>query len=144
MIEIVFQRLHPDARLPSYATPGAAGMDLAAIAASSISPGNYAVIPTGLAVEIPPGWEGQVRPRSGHAARNGVTVLNSPGTIDADYRGEIQVLLVNFGKEAFQIEVGMRIAQLVIASAPQATVRFGDDLSQSDRGSGGFGSTSSS
>lgn len=141
MTEIVFQRLRPDARLPSYATPGAAGMDLMAIATASISPGDYTVIPTGLAVEIPPGWEGQVRPRSGHAARNGVTVLNSPGTIDADYRGEIQVLLINFGKEAFHIEVGMRVAQLVIAPAPQVTVRFGDQLSQSDRGSGGFGST---
>ena len=144
MTEIIFQRLHPDARLPSYATPGAAGMDLAAITASSISPGDYAIIPTGLAVEIPPGWEGQVRPRSGHAARNGVTVLNTPGTIDADYRGEIQVLLINFGRETFHIEVGMRIAQLVIAPAPQVTMRFGDQLPQSDRGSGGFGSTGSS
>ncbi|MBA1347228.1 dUTP diphosphatase [Rhizobium sp. WYCCWR 11146] len=141
MIEIIFQRLHDDALLPSYATPGSAGMDLSAITISTIAPGDYAVIPTGLAVEIPAGWEGQIRPRSGHASRNGVTVLNSPGTIDADYRGEIQVILINFGKKDFEIKVGMRIAQLVVAPAPQALPRFEESISPTERGSNGFGST---
>jgi dUTP pyrophosphatase len=107
----------------------------------TIAPGAYAMIPTGIALALPPGIEGQVRPRSGLAAKHGVTVLNSPGTIDADYRGEVNVLLVNHGKAPFLVERGMRIAQLVIASVALASVHIVEKLSETDRGSGGFGST---
>jgi dUTP pyrophosphatase len=134
-----------DLPLPSYQSEGAAGLDLvAAVAAETpivLAPGHRALIPTGLAIALPAGTEGQVRPRSGLAARHGVTVLNSPGTIDADYRGEIQVILVNLGQESFTITRGMRIAQLIIAPAPQITIRETTNLDETTRGVAGFGST---
>lgn len=130
--------------LPGYATAGAAGMDLLAAVAEDLTlpPGDRAVIPTGIAIALDPGFEAQVRPRSGLAARHGVTVLNSPGTIDSDYRGEIGVILINCGKDPFIVTRGMRVAQLVIAPVVQAVWReVGDDLPSSTRGQGGFGST---
>lgn len=127
--------------LPTYATPGSAGMDLRADGDWSLDPGEVRLIPTGLAIAIPEGHEGQVRPRSGLAARHGVTVLNSPGTIDSDYRGEVKVLLINHGKECFRICHGDRIAQLVIAPFSRCQVREVENLDETSRGSGGFGST---
>jgi dUTP pyrophosphatase len=131
--------------LPSYQSEGAAGLDLlAAVAADApviIGPGQRALVPTGLAIALPAGTEGQVRPRSGLAAQHGVTVLNSPGTIDADYRGEIRVILVNMGQESFTVTRGMRIAQLIIAPALQVTIRETTNLNETTRGVGGFGST---
>jgi dUTP pyrophosphatase len=134
-----------DLPLPSYQSAAAAGLDLlAAVAADApiaIAPGRWAAIPTGLALALPPGTEGQVRPRSGLAAEHGVTVLNAPGTIDADYRGEIKVLLVNLGPDPFTVTRGMRIAQLVIATAARARLVEAADLATTARGTGGFGST---
>jgi dUTP pyrophosphatase len=129
--------------LPAYQTAGSAGMDLQADveAPLHIPPGGRALVPTGLAVEIPLGFEGQVRPRSGLALRHGVTLANTPGTIDADYRGEIQVLLINLGEAAFAVRHGERIAQLVIAPVARATWRAATDLTPTGRGSGGFGHT---
>lgn len=131
--------------LPAYQTDHAAGLDLlAAVApdgAVTIAPGAYAFVPTGLCIELPPGTEAQVRPRSGLAAKSGVTVLNSPGTIDADYRGEVQVLLINHGSHPFVIRRGDRIAQMVIARVEQAKLAETKVLSQTKRGAGGFGST---
>ncbi|MCL1873954.1 MAG: dUTP diphosphatase [Clostridiales bacterium] len=133
--------------LPAYQTAAASGLDLpAAVKAEGLllAAGAYALVPTGLTMELPKGYEAQVRPRSGLAARHGIGVLNSPGTIDADYRGEVQVILINHGKEDLLISRGMRIAQMVIAPVYQADLRvLGDDeeLAASDRGSGGFGHT---
>lgn len=131
--------------LPAYQTEHAAGLDLlAAVPAEgdiTIAPGAYAFVPTGLSLELPPGTEAQVRPRSGLAAKFGVTVLNSPGTIDADYRGEVQVLLINHGAQPFVIRRGDRIAQMVIAQVVQAKVVPARALSKTQRGAGGFGST---
>jgi dUTP pyrophosphatase len=134
-----------DLPLPSYQSEGAAGLDLlAAVAADApvnIAPGHRALIPTGLAIALPAGTEGQVRPRSGLAARHGVTVLNSPGTIDADYRGEIQVILVNLGQDSFNVTRGMRVAQLIVAPAMQVTICESANLNETTRGVAGFGST---
>jgi dUTP pyrophosphatase len=134
-----------DLPLPQYQSAHAAGLDLQAAVPSDapikIAPGSRAMIPTGIAVALPPGTEGQVRPRSGLAARHGITVLNSPGTIDADYRGEIQVILVNLGSEPFAVERGMRIAQLVIARVEQAKLIESVSLEPTERASGGMGST---
>jgi dUTP pyrophosphatase len=134
-----------DLPLPSYQSALAAGLDLlAAVAANAplqLAPGARALVPTGIAIALPEGYEAQVRPRSGLAARHGVTVLNAPGTIDADYRGEIQVLLVNLGAEAAAITCGMRIAQLVIAPVSHARLSEVASLDETARGSGGFGST---
>lgn len=129
--------------LPAYQTAGAAGMDLVAAveAPTTIAPGARALVPTGLALALPEGYEGQVRPRSGLAARHGVTVLNAPGTIDADYRGEVQVILVNHGEAPFVVSRGDRIAQLVVAAVTRAAPVVVADLDETDRGSGGFGST---
>ena len=131
--------------LPAYQSAHAAGLDLlAAVPEGSplmLSPGQRALVPTGLTIALPPGYEAQVRPRSGLAAKHGVTVLNSPGTIDADYRGEIGVLLINHGAAPFTIRRGERIAQMVIASVVQAELVPVISLSATDRGSGGFGST---
>ena len=132
-----------DLPLPAYQSEHAAGLDLVAAvpAPVSIAPGTWASIPTGLAIALPHGTEGQVRPRSGLAARHGVTVLNAPGTIDADYRGEIQVLLVNFGAESFVVTRGLRIAQLVIKPILNAQVIEAKNLDKTTRGAAGFGST---
>jgi dUTP pyrophosphatase len=130
---------------PSYASEGAAGLDLvAALPATEpvlIVPRSWAAIPTGLAFEIPRGYQGEVRPRSGLALRHAVTVLNSPGTIDSDYRGEVRVLLINFGPEAFSVTRGMRIAQLVFVPVMHATIRAVKSINMTMRGDGGFGST---
>ncbi len=131
--------------LPAYQSTHAAGLDLlAAVPDTSplvLAPGKHAMVPTGLAIALPDGFEAQVRPRSGLAAKHGVTVLNSPGTIDADYRGEIQVILINHGSEPFAIKRGERIAQMVIAPVVQAKLVAVAELSTTDRGTGGFGST---
>jgi dUTP pyrophosphatase len=131
--------------LPAYQSAGAAGLDLMAAvpedAPVTLAPGQRANVPTGIAVALPPGTEGQVRPRSGLAARHGVTVLNSPGTVDSDYRGEIQVILVNLGLESFSITRGLRIAQFVIAPVLHAQVSEKKNLTKTARGSKGFGST---
>ena len=130
-------------RLPEYESPGAAGIDLRAFLESEISlkPLEWAKIPTGLFIEIPQNYEAQVRPRSGLAARYGVTVLNAPGTIDPDYRGEVEVILVNFGKEPFTVKDGDRIAQMVISPLVRAELSEAGSLSETERGAGGFGST---
>jgi dUTP pyrophosphatase len=132
-----------DLPLPAPASAGSAGADLrAAVAAELVlAPGERALVPTGLVLEIPPGWEGQVRPRSGLALRHGVTVANAPGTIDSDYRGEVGVVLVNLGAEPFTVRRGDRIAQLVIAAVARVDWEEADDLAGSARGDGGFGST---
>lgn len=132
-----------DLPLPSYATSQSAGCDLMAAVESPVTlePQKTAMIPTGIALALPEFFEAQVRPRSGLAAKNGVTVLNSPGTIDADYRGEIKVILINHGDAAITIERGMRIAQMVIAPVVQASWNQVDSLNETTRGAGGFGST---
>lgn len=136
-------RLRADAILPRYQTAGAAGMDLhAAIdAAIPLAPGARATIATGLSFAIPHGWEGQVRPRSGLASRHGITVLNAPGTIDEDFRGEVAVVLVNHGQEPFVVRPGDRIAQIVFAPYARATLVEVDALDDTARGAGGYGST---
>ncbi|GHV16770.1 deoxyuridine 5'-triphosphate nucleotidohydrolase [Spirochaetia bacterium] len=133
----------PQARLPEYASAGAAGADICARLNEphSIPPMGRARVPTGIALEIPPGYEAQVRPRSGLAAKHGITVLNSPGTIDSDYRGELEIILINLGDLAFTIADGDRIAQLVIAPVSRARIEEAGALSETERGSGGFGST---
>lgn len=129
--------------LPTYATEQSAGMDLSAALeeAIEIGPGERALIPTGLSIALPAGYEAQIRPRSGLALKHGVTVLNAPGTIDADYRGEIKVILANLGTEPFTVERGMRIAQMVIAKHANVEWEVVKDLQESERGEGGFGST---
>ena len=131
--------------LPEYATPDSAGLDLmAAIGeAVSIAPGKRAIVPSGLAIALPRGFEAQVRPRSGLAAKHGITVLNAPGTIDADYRGEVGVILANLGDETFTVEPGMRIAQMVVAPVSRIAWDETEELPESGRGAGGFGSTGS-
>lgn len=131
------------AKLPTYGTAMAAGADLYACLTEPVilQPGERSIIPTGLAVELPPQVEIQVRPRSGIAIKHGVTVLNSPGTIDADYRGEMGVMLINLGDKPFTITHGDRIAQMVVAVAPQVAFDWTDELSETERGTGGFGST---
>lgn len=131
-------------KLPTRATSGAAGYDLCAAEHVIIPAGGYRMVPTGLRISMPHGLEAQVRPRSGLAAKHGVTVLNAPGTIDSDYRGEICVILINHGREEFAIEPGMRIAQLVFARITQVDFEVTDSLDESHRGSGGFGSTGTS
>lgn len=136
-----------DIPLPAYETAGAAGMDLRAAVPPSepleLAPGRRALIPTGFVIEIPQGFEAQIRPRSGLAFKNGVTCLNTPGTIDSDYRGEIKVLLVNLGDEIFTVTRDMRIAQMVIAPVVRASVVETTETSETKRGGGGFGSTGS-
>jgi dUTP pyrophosphatase len=141
--KVVFKQLRPDAVVPRYMTENAAGMDLAAAIdeARVLAAGERAAVGTGLAMAIAPGYEGQVRPRSGLAAKHGVTVVNAPGTIDADFRGEVMVLLINLGRETVTIEPRERIAQLVIAPVEQAEISVADELPPTARGAGGFGST---
>ena len=127
--------------LPSYATSGSAGMDLRASEKTALAPGEYKAVGTGLYLEIPDGFEGQVRPRSGLALKHGVTLLNAPGTIDSDYRGEVRVILINHGRTAYTVEPGDRIAQLVFARTARADFAERDDLPETDRAAGGFGST---
>jgi dUTP pyrophosphatase len=127
--------------LPSYATDGSAGLDLRADAPVTLAPGERALVPTGLAIAIPAGYEGQVRPRSGLALREGITCLNSPGTIDSDYRGEVAVILANLGQRAVTIQRGDRIAQLVLAPVERGELMEGASLPPTGRGEGGFGHT---
>ncbi|MBD79156.1 MAG: dUTP diphosphatase [Crocinitomicaceae bacterium] len=142
-IKVINKGRHP---LPQYATENAAGLDLKANIDSEINLGSLerVIIPTGIFLELPPGFEAQVRPRSGLAAKHGITVLNSPGTIDADYRGEVGVILVNCSKESFRIEDGERIAQLVVAKYEQIEWQQVEELSDTARGAGGFGHTGKS
>lgn len=139
------RRVREQAELPRYMSAGAAGLDLGAAldAAITLAPGGRALVPTGLIVELPPGYEGQVRPRSGLAVRHGLTVLNAPGTIDSDYRGELCVALINLGSETVDIAPQMRIAQLVVAPVSRVEVQEvgAGDLSRTPRGAGGFGHT---
>jgi dUTP pyrophosphatase len=147
MSDVAFVRLDhgKDLPAPAYATAGAAGMDLVAAIAENepmvIAPGARAAVPTGLIFAIPEGFEGQVRPRSGLALKNGVTVLNAPGTIDSDYRGEVKVILVNTSAEPFSISRGMRIAQIIFAKVEQLKLSEVANLDATERGDGGFGST---
>jgi dUTP pyrophosphatase len=147
MIELFVTRLpgSEDLPLPTYATAGAAGLDLLAAvpqdAPVTLLPGGRALVPTGLAMQLPDGYEGQVRPRSGLALRHGITVLNTPGTVDADYRGEVGVILVNLGAEPFTVERGARVAQLVVAPVSRIAIVEQMALDVTVRGAGGFGST---
>jgi len=129
--------------LPEHASPGSAGLDLRAAVAEDVvlDPGERTLVPTGLVLELPRGWEGQVRPRSGLAVRYGISLLNSPGTIDSDYRGEVMVVLANLGGESFTIRRGDRIAQLVVSPVSRVVVQEASELGSTDRGEGGFGST---
>ena len=131
--------------LPAYETAGAAGMDLRAGVPADrplmLTPGKRALVPTGFIFEVPAGYEAQIRPRSGLAFKHGITCLNTPGTIDSDYRGEVKVILANLGREPFEVRRGVRIAQMVIAPVTQVTVREADGASETARGAGGFGST---
>lgn len=136
-----FLKSDPAAQLPSYAHPGDAGMDLRSVEDAQIAPGARRLVRTGLKMQLPDGFEAQVRPRSGLALRHGVTVLNSPGTVDSGYRGELAVLLVNLGAEAFMVEKGMRIAQMVVAPVVRADVEEAGALDGSVRSEGGFGSS---
>lgn len=142
-VEIRIKRLNNGAGLPlpAYASAGAAGMDICAAEAITLKPGKRAAVPTGFAFAIPHGYEIQVRPRSGLALKHGITCLNTPGTIDCDYRGEVKVILANLGDEEVSFERGDRIAQLVVAAAPQAKVNEVDALDDTARGASGFGST---
>jgi dUTP pyrophosphatase len=140
--DVLVQRLHPDARTPAAAYPGDAGLDLAAVEEATIPPGGRAVIGTGLAVAIPAGHAGFVQPRSGLAARHGITVVNSPGLIDSGYRGELRVVLQNTdGERPFQVRVGDRIAQLVVLAVPVVAVQEVEELPGSERAERGFGSS---
>ncbi|HBQ10513.1 MAG: dUTP diphosphatase [Sandaracinaceae bacterium] len=143
MSTLRIKRLRPDASMPRYATEGAAGLDLAAAidAPIELAPGARAAVPTGIAIALPAGHEGQVRPRSGLSSRHGVTVVNAPGTIDEDYRGEVKVLLVNLGDAPHTISSGDRIAQLVVAPVTRVTLEEAETLDETARGAGGFGST---
>ena len=143
MTKIQIKKLSSSVSIPRYETPGSSGMDIAAYIKDSIiiNPGEKALIPSGFSMAIPKGFEVQIRPRSGLAAKKNITVLNTPGTIDADYRGEIKVILINLGKEKFIIENGERIAQMVVCPVIQAKLEEVKELSDTYRGSGGFGST---
>ena len=135
------RRLADSATLPAYAHPGDAGLDLCAAEAATIPPGEIRLVKTGISIALPPGTEGQVRPRSGLALKHGITVLNTPGTVDEGYRGEVGVILVNHGRVPFDIHAGMKIAQLVVQHVCRVRVEESQELSDTARGAGGFGST---
>lgn len=141
MYQVGFKKLYTDAVLPTYARQGDAGLDLCSVGATAIMPKKWELIKTGLAIELPPNTEAQIRPRSGLALKHGITVLNSPGTIDQGYRGEIGVILINHSDVEFIVEKGMRIAQLVILPITPINVVEVDQLSDSERGDRGFGSS---
>jgi dUTP pyrophosphatase len=141
MHKLLIKRLSPVARLPSYAHAGDAGLDLFAAVAASLEPGESTLVGTGISIELPPNTEAQVRPRSGLALKHGITVLNTPGTIDHGYRGEVGVILINHGRARFDIEPGMKIAQMVIAPFVTVAVEDAEELTGTSRGQGGFGST---
>jgi dUTP pyrophosphatase len=143
MTEILIKRLTKSVPLPKYETTGSSGMDLSANIEKEIeiAPGKSSIIPTGLAISIPKNFEVQIRPRSGLAAKNQISVLNTPGTIDSDYRGELQVILINLGEKIFKVEKGSRIAQMILCPIVKATLKEVDTLDGTKRGSSGFGST---
>lgn len=143
MVKILIKKLSKNINLPKYETDGSSGMDLSANIENSISikPGKSSIIPTGISVSIPKNFELQIRPRSGLAAKNQISVLNTPGTIDADYRGEIKVILINLGNQKFIIEKGTRIAQMVLCPVTRAKLKVVDELEETLRGGSGFGST---
>ena len=138
---VKFRKSDPEAVLPAYAHPGDAGMDVRSVEELTIEPGGRSLVRTGLVMMLPPGYEAQVRPRSGLALKNGVTVLNTPGTIDEGYRGEVGVVLVNLGQEPFCVEKGAKIAQIVIAPCTRAEIVETAEVDETARGTGGFGST---
>ena len=140
-MKLLVKRLSPTAILPGYAHPGDAGLDLFAAVAVSLEPGERKLVGTGLSIELPPNTEAQVRPRSGLALKSGITVLNTPGTVDHGYRGEVGVILINHGRERFDVQPGMKIAQMVIAPFVHVSVEEAGELSGTARGQGGFGST---
>jgi dUTP pyrophosphatase len=135
------KRLSPTATLPSYSHPGDAGLDLYASVAVTIEPGETRLVGTGISIELPPNTEAQIRPRSGLALKQGITVLNTPGTIDQGYRGEVGVILINHGRSRFDVQPGMKIAQMVVAPFVRVTVEEAGELTSTARGHGGFGST---
>jgi len=143
MTKILIKRLFKNVQIPKYETEGSSGLDLAAKLDKdvNINPGEVEIIPTGLAVSIPKGFEIQIRPRSGLAAKNKISVLNTPGTIDSDYRGELKVILINLGQKKFKVENGLRIAQMVLCPIIHAKLEEVDELKDTERGEGGFGST---
>lgn len=141
LLKIALQKVSGNAKMPSYAHPGDSGMDLYSSEDIVLKPGERKLVKTGIKIAVPEGFEAQVRPKSGIAVKNGVTVLNTPGTIDSGYRGEVQVILVNLGKEAFKVEKGKKIAQLVIAKVEQAEIEEVEKLDDTSRNTGGFGST---
>lgn len=143
MIEVKVKKLHPSAVVPNYMTEHAAGMDLCTVVDEPVvlAPGERTLLPTGLAMEIPPGFEGQVRPRSGLALKQGISLVNSPGTIDADYRGEIGIIVINHGTAPVEFKAGDRVAQLIIAPVTQASLMEVEELNDTHRSSGGFGHT---
>ena len=136
-----FRKVHPDAVLPAYAHPSDAGMDVCSVEDLIIAPGKRALVHTGLVMLLPSMYEAQIRPRSGLALKSGITVLNTPGTIDSGYRGEVGVILANFGEADFQVKKGDKIAQIVIAPVTQPEIVETTEIDETDRGSGGFGST---
>ena len=136
-----FKRIHPDAAIPAYAHPSDAGMDVRSVEDLTIAPGGRALVRTGLVMMLPPMYEAQVRPRSGLALKHGVTVLNTPGTIDSGYRGEVGVILANFGDSPFEVRKGDKVAQIVFAPVVQPGVEETEAIDETDRGEGGFGST---
>ena len=140
-MKVLWKKIDPAAKLPAYAHPGDAGMDICSIEELTLPPGGRVLVHTGLVLQLPPGAEAQVRPRSGLALKHGVTVLNSPGTIDAGYRGEVGVILANFGQEPFSVEKGMKIAQIVVARVEPVEMEEVRETDATERGTGGFGST---
>ena len=140
-MKVLFRKIDAEAKLPSYAHPGDAGMDVCSAEEAVLQPGERKLVRTGLVMMLPPDAEAQVRPRSGLALKHGVTVLNTPGTIDAGYRGEVGVILTNFGAEPYKVEKGARIAQIVVAPVVRAEIEETDVTDETVRGAGGFGST---
>lgn len=136
-----FKRIHPEALLPAYARPGDAGMDVCSCERATLQPGERKLVKTGLIMELPHGTEAQMRPRSGLALKHGITLLNTPGTIDEGYRGEVGVILINLGRDPFEVTVGMRIAQMVITPVLRVDTSEVSDVSDTARGANGFGST---
>ncbi len=140
-MKLKVKKLDPEARIPAYAHEGDSGMDLYSAENATIEPGERKTVKTGLAISLPKGFEAQIRPKSGLASNSGITVLNTPGTVDSCYRGEIMVIMANFGKQPYKVEKGKKIAQMVIARVEEAEVEETDELDETTRSDGGFGST---
>lgn len=140
-MKLKVKRLNPEAKIPGYAHEGDSGMDLYSVEETELKPGETKAVKTGLQISMPKGFEAQVRPKSGLALNHGITVLNTPGTIDSGYRGEIKVIMANFGKQAYKVEKGKKIAQMVIARVEEAEIQESEELDQTTRNQGGFGST---